>query len=127
MFGIGSGLLLAGLQLAPLLQIPEDRGVEGLVNAVLLQVDEVAQDDEHQGDGQHGDFHDVLTGSADGGGGFLPPLDAGEDQGDADDGQAVQVFVYYEGDDSRLFTANLNSLAGVTANITFTTGGATVS
>lgn len=48
-------------------------------------------------------------------------------QGDADDGQAVQVFVYYEGDDSRLFTANLNSLAGVTANITFTTGGATVS
>ena len=37
------------------------------------------------------------------------------------DGQAVKVFVYYEGDDTELYTANLNSLKGVTANITFTT------
>ena len=35
--------------------------------------------------------------------------------------QAVKVFVYYEGDDAELYTANLNSLKGVTANITFTT------
>ena len=35
--------------------------------------------------------------------------------------QAVKVFVYYEGDDTELYTANLNSLKGVTANITFTT------
>ena len=48
-------------------------------------------------------------------------------QADNADNQAVKVFIYYEGDDSRLFTANLNSLNGVTANITFTTGGATVS
>ena len=39
----------------------------------------------------------------------------------AGDGQAVKVFVYYEGDDTELYTANLNSLKGVTANITFTT------
>ena len=37
------------------------------------------------------------------------------------DEQAVKVFVYYEGDDAELYTANLNSLKGVTANITFTT------
>lgn len=37
------------------------------------------------------------------------------------DEQAVKVFVYYEGDDTELYTANLNSLKGVTANITFTT------
>ena len=35
--------------------------------------------------------------------------------------QAVKVFVYYEGDDTELYTANLNSLKGVTANITFKT------
>lgn len=38
-----------------------------------------------------------------------------------EDNQAVKVFVYYEGDDAELYTANLNSLKGVTANITFTT------
>ena len=42
-------------------------------------------------------------------------------QGNSADGQAVKVFVYYEGDDKELYTANLNSLKGVTANITFTT------
>lgn len=42
-------------------------------------------------------------------------------QADNADGQAVKVFVYYEGDDAELYTANLNSLKGVTANITFTT------
>ena len=42
-------------------------------------------------------------------------------QEDNADNQAVKVFVYYEGDDTELYTANLNSLKGVTANITFTT------
>lgn len=31
----------------------------------------------------------------------------------------VQVFIYYEGDDARLFTANINSMKGVTVGITF--------
>lgn len=42
-------------------------------------------------------------------------------QADNANGQTVKVFVYYEGDDTELYTANLNSLKGVTANITFTT------
>ena len=33
--------------------------------------------------------------------------------------QAIKVFIYYEGDDAQLFTANLNSMAGVTVGITF--------
>lgn len=45
----------------------------------------------------------------------------------ADDGesQAIQVFIYYEGDDARLFTANLNSMAGVTVGVTFSVDGTT--
>ena len=31
----------------------------------------------------------------------------------------VQVFIYYEGNDARLFTANINSMKGVTVGITF--------
>lgn len=31
----------------------------------------------------------------------------------------VQVFIYYEGDDAQLFTANINSMKGVTVGITF--------
>lgn len=31
----------------------------------------------------------------------------------------VQVFIYYEGDDSQLYTANINSMAGVTVSIEF--------
>ena len=33
--------------------------------------------------------------------------------------QAVQVFTYYEGDDTQLYTANINSMKGVTVGITF--------
>lgn len=33
--------------------------------------------------------------------------------------QAVKVFLYYEGADDSLFTTNLNTMEGVTANITF--------
>ncbi|RHT33254.1 hypothetical protein DW790_13965 [Firmicutes bacterium AM31-12AC] len=33
--------------------------------------------------------------------------------------QAVQVFTYYEGDDAQLYTANINSMKGVTVGITF--------
>ena len=40
-------------------------------------------------------------------------------QVDAGNDQAIKVFTYYEGDDDKLFTANLNSMAGVTVGITF--------
>ena len=36
-----------------------------------------------------------------------------------ENGQAVKVYTYYEGDDTKLFTANLNSMTGVTVGITF--------
>lgn len=46
-------------------------------------------------------------------------IDTVQYQADNADNQTVNVFIYYEGDDSQLYTANLNSLKGVTASITF--------
>ena len=38
---------------------------------------------------------------------------------DNSENQAVKVFIYYEGADDSLYTTNLNTMEGVTANITF--------
>lgn len=46
-------------------------------------------------------------------------IDTVEYQDVSGEDQAIQVFTYYEGDDAKLFTANLNSMAGVTVGITF--------
>ena len=40
-----------------------------------------------------------------------------------DDSQSIKVFTYYEGDDTKLFTANLNSMSGVSVGITFSVDG----